>query len=118
MAYRIDYALRDGCLQAVVSGKSSIEHAASITREIAEQASRQAAQQLLIDVRNLFGRVGTLNALLDPQGAMAGRKVAVVDVTDDDPYYVFSENAARARGRALRYFYDSSAALRWLSASD
>ena len=118
MAYRIDYELRNGCLQAVVSGKSSVEHAPRITRDIAEQASRQAARQLLIDVRNLFGRVGTLGTLLDPQGAMEGRRVAVLDLTDDDPYYVFSENAARARGRALRYFYDSSAALRWLRALD
>jgi hypothetical protein len=118
MAYRIDYELRNGCLQAVVSGKSSVEHAPRITRDIAEQASRQAARQLLIDVRNLFGRVGTLGTLLDPQGAMEGRRVAVLDLTDDDPYYVFSENAARARGRALRYFYDSSAALRWLRAVD
>jgi len=118
MAYRIDYDWRDGCLQAVVSGESSVEHAARITREIAEQARRQAARQLLIDVRNLFGRVGTLGSLLDPQGPMQGRRVAVLDVTDDDPYYVFSENAARARGRALRYFHDSSAALRWLSAVD
>jgi hypothetical protein len=116
MGYRIDYALRDGCLSAVVSGKSSLEHAQSIARDIAEQASRRAARQLLIDVRNLLGRVGTLGTLLDPQGAMEGCRVAVLDVSDNDPYYVFSENAARARGRALRYFYDSSAALRWLSA--
>jgi hypothetical protein len=113
MAYRIDYAVRDGCLQAVVSGKSSVEHASSITRDIAEQASRQAARQLLIDVRNLLGRVGALGMLLDPKGP--GCRVAVLDSSDNDPYYVFSENAARARGRALRYFYDTSAALRWLS---
>ena len=118
MSYRIDYAQRDGCLEVVVSGKSSVEHAARITRDIAEQASRRATRQLLIDVRNLFGRIGTLGMLLDPQGAAQGCKVAVVDVSDDDPYYVFSENAARARGRALRYFYDSTAALRWLSARD
>jgi hypothetical protein len=101
MAYRIDYELRDGCLQAVVSGKSSLEHAPRITQDIAEQASRQAARQLLIDVRNLFGRVGTLGKLLDAHGPMEGRKVAVLDLTDDDPYYVFSENAARGRGGAL-----------------
>lgn len=118
MSYRIDYALREGCLEVVVSGKSSVEHASSITRDIAEQASRRSSRQLLIDVRNLLGRIGALGMLLDPQGVAQGCKVAVVDVSDDDPYYVFSENAARARGRALRYFYDSSAALRWLSARD
>jgi hypothetical protein len=47
---------------------------------------------------------------------MAGCRVAVLDVSDNDPYYVFSENHARMRGRELRYFYDPNAALRWLGA--
>src|SRR5882762_8983401 len=114
MGYRIDYATRDGMLKVVVSGKSSLEHAASIARDIAEQANRLAVKQLLIDVRSLLGRVGTLGTLLEPQGAMAGFRIAVLDVSDNDPYYVFSENAARMRGRELRYFYDAAAALRWL----
>jgi hypothetical protein len=114
MGYRIDYAMRDGMLKVVVSGKSSLEHAASIARDIAEQANRHAVKQLLIDVRSLLGRVGTLGTLLEPRGAMAGFRIAVLDVSDNDPYYVFSENAARMRGRELRYFYDPAAALRWL----
>ena len=117
MGYRIDFAVHDGTLRAVVSGKSSLEHAPRIARDIAEQASLQSVRQLLIDVRRLLGRVGSLGAMLDPQGEMAGCRVAVLDVTDSDPYYVFSENAARLRGRKLRYFYDPAAALRWLSAS-
>jgi hypothetical protein len=116
MGYRIDFAVRDGTLRAVVSGKSSLENAASIARDIAEQAHLQSVRQLLIDVRNLLGRVGTLGAMLGPQGEMAGCRVAVLDVSDNDPYYVFSENAARMRGRKLRYFYDAAAALRWLGA--
>jgi hypothetical protein len=117
VGYRIDYAVRNGTLKAVVSGKSSLEHAASIARDIAQQAHREAVRQLLIDVRSLLGRVGTLGALLDPQGEMQGCRVAVLDVSDNDPYSVFSENAARMRGRELRYFYDAAAALRWLGAS-
>src|SRR5258708_7472944 len=120
MGYRIDYAVRDGMLRAVVSGKSSLQHAAaSRPRDSAGRANRQSVRQLLIDVRSLLGRVGTLGTLLGPEGEMAGCRVAVLDVSDDDPYYVFSENAARMRGRELRYFYDPAAALRWLStASD
>jgi hypothetical protein len=114
MGYRIDYAVSDGTLRAVVSGKSSLEQASCIARDIAEQANRQSVRQLLIDVRRLLGRVGTLGTLLGPRGEMEGCRVAVLDVSDNDPYYVFSENAARMRGRALRYFYDPAAALRWL----
>jgi hypothetical protein len=116
MGYRIEFAVSDGTLRAVVSGKSSLEHAGSIARDIADQASRQSIRQLLIDVRKLLGRVGTLGTMLGPQGEMAGCRVAVLDVSDNDPYYVFSENAARMRGRELRYFYDPAAALRWLVA--
>ena len=117
MGYRIDFAVSDGTLRAVVSGKSSLTHAPRIAQDIAEQASLQSVKQLLIDVRRLLGRVGTLGTMLGPQGEMAGCRVAVLDVSDNDPYYVFSENAARMRGRELRYFYDPNAALRWLGAS-
>ena len=117
MGYRIDFAVRDGTLRAVVSGNSSLAHAASIAQDIAAQANLQSVRQLLIDVRKLLGRVGTLGTMLGPQGEMAGCRVAVLDVSDNDPYYVFSENAARMRGRELRYFYCPVEALRWLGAN-
>ncbi len=113
MGYRIHYAVREGTLRAVVSGKSSLEHAASIARDIAEQADEQSARQLLIDVRSLVDRVGTLGTLLSPC-AIADCRVAVVDISDNDSHYAFSEHVARAEGRALRYFYDLGAAMRWL----
>jgi hypothetical protein len=113
MGYRIDYALRDGTLRAVVSGKSSLEHAASIAREIAAQAGAQAVKQLLIDVRSLSDRVGTLGTLLSPR-EIAACRVAVVDISDNDPHYAFSEQAARLEGGTLRYFYDPHAAMSWL----
>lgn len=113
MGYRIDFALRDGTLRAVVSGRASLEHAASIGRDIAEQASRLAARQLLVDVRGLIDRVGTLGALFG-RSAIADCRVAVLDVHENDPYYAFPEDAARRRGRSLRYFYDPKSALRWL----
>src|SRR5258708_11112059 len=113
MSYRIDYAVRDGTLRAVVSGKSPLEHAASITRDIAEQASRQSVRQLLIDVRSLLGRVGTLGTLLGPQGEMAGCRVAVLAARDHDPYYRFSQNPATMRRPEVRCFLDPAAALDW-----
>jgi hypothetical protein len=114
MGYRIDFALHEATLRAVVSGRSSLEHAPSIGRDIAEQATRLSARSLLIDVRGLLGRVGTLGALLGPR-ALGTRRVAVLDVQENDPYYAFPEDAARRRGRSLRYFYDPKSALRWLS---
>lgn len=114
MGYRIDYAWRAGTLRAVVSGKSSLEHAARIARDIAEQAAAAEARHLLIDVRGLLDRVGTLGTLLAPR-TIGDRRVAVVDVYENDPFYAFPEHAAHRRGRSLRYFYDPGAALRWLN---
>src|ERR1043165_1063857 len=60
VGYRIEYAVRDGTMQARVSGKSSLGHATRIARDIAEEAARRAVRELLIDVRGLMDRVGTL----------------------------------------------------------
>jgi hypothetical protein len=114
MSYRIDYVEREGTLKAVVSGRSSLEQAARIARDIADEASSQAARHLLIDLRRLADRVGSLGALVLPAAAVADCRVAVLDVRENDPHYAFSEHAAFKRGTALRMFCDPVAALRWL----
>lgn len=114
MGYRIEYAQREGTLRAVVSGKASLDYARRIARDIAQQAQVQAAKQLLIDVRRLADRVGTLGALVLPVTGVAECSVAVLDVRENDAYYAFPEHAAQKRGRALQLFYDPSDAARWL----
>ena len=114
MAYRIEYAEREGTLAAVVSGRSTLEQAARIARDIAEQAALQAARHLLIDLRRLGDRVGSLGTLVLPSTSVPDCRVAVLDVHENDPYYAFSEHAAFTRGAALRMFYDPAAALAWL----
>ena len=119
MGYRIDYAVHDGTLCAVVRGKSSLEHAAWIGQEIAEQASHEAVGRLLIDLRGLADRVGTLGELLlgwGGQRVLSRCRVAVLDVQENDPHYAFSELAAQHSGHALRYFAHPAAALSWLKA--
>ena len=119
MGYRIDFAIGGGTVQATVSGKSTLAHATWMARDIAEQATRSAARQLLIDVRGLAERVGTLCALvLGACTPFAERRVAVVDSLDNEPYHVFSEEAARGRGCELRYFRDRASAMRWLHDDD
>lgn len=110
MGYRIEYVCAGNTLRAVVSGRSSRAHAGSIARDIAEQASRQAARLLLIDVRGLSDRVGSLGELLQRPASVA-RKIAVVDVREHDRYHVFAELAA---GPTVRYFDDTASAIGWL----
>jgi hypothetical protein len=116
MGCRIDYGMREGVLRAVVSGKSSLGHAGWVARNIAEQAAGAAAERLLIDLRRLHDRIGTLRALLaEGDGPAKGvERIAVVDLSENDRYYVFSEAAARSRGCELRRFDDFSSAMSWL----
>jgi hypothetical protein len=106
MGYRIRYTPLDGALSAVVSGKSSLAAAGCIARDIAAQAAREAASRVLVDLRWLEDRVGTLRALL----ALPKLRVAVLDIGENDPYYTFSER------EELRYFASVGAAIRWLRA--
>lgn len=112
MGYRIEYAVRGGTMQARVSGRSTLAHATRIARDIAEEAGRRAAKQLLIDVRGLVDRVGTLATLA--LGTCGSARVALVDTSDNDRWHILSEGLARSRGYALRCFNDSASAIDWL----
>ena len=114
MGYRIVYAQRERTLRAVVSGKASLAYAKRIARDIAEQAASQAARQVLIDVRRLVDRVGTLGTLVLPTVSVPQCSVGVLDERENDAQYVFSQQAARKRGAQLHLFYDPAAAARWL----
>jgi len=120
MGYRIDFAVREDTVAAIVSGRSSSEKTADwIAADLAEAAEREAGKNLLVDLRRLENRVGSLGALLlTREGRAPAERVAVVDLKENDPYYVFHELAARGGGCELRYFEDAGAALRWLRGED
>lgn len=117
MGCRIDYDVREGMLRAAVSGKSSLAEAAWVARDIAEQAGQRMVNRVLIDVRRLADRVGTLGMLSMAKGCageVSGYRVAVLDVKENDGFYALHEAAARARGYALRCFSNASDAVNWL----
>jgi hypothetical protein len=123
MGYRIRYALQDGMLRAAVSGRTLDRGggacAERIARDIAEQAGRGTVNRVLIDVRGLADRVGSLGALSMARCApqRAGYRVAVVDAFENDAYYALHEMAARAHGYALRCFGSVAEAVRWLGST-
>jgi hypothetical protein len=116
VGYCIEFALRAGTLQAVVTGKANDVFARFIARDIADEASRHAAKRLLIDVRRLRDRLGSLGTLarLPARGAKP-RRIAVVDAKEFDTWYAFPELSVRKRGAQMRRFPDAGTALRWLS---
>jgi hypothetical protein len=106
-------------MRATVTGKSSLRSAASIARDIAEQAASSAAKKLLIDVRSLADRVGTMGALL--VGACApvrNCRVALLDTFQHERHYLFSELTARSRGFDVRAFDNHSDAVTWLASRE
>ncbi len=121
MGYCIHYALRDGMLQAAVSGRS-LDRAGGacaerIAHDIVEEAGRGTVKRLLIDVRGLADRLGSLGALsmarCEP-ARVSGYRVAVVDAMENDRYYALHEMAALAHGYVLRCFGSVAEAARWL----
>ncbi len=115
MGYRIEFVEQGDTLAAVVHGRNSFALAFQIAQDIAEHAVRRAARRLLIDMRGLVGRVGSLSALLVAPATQLQCRVAVLDVPEYDAYYAFPESAARARGANLRYFTRAEDALDWLT---
>ena len=117
MGYFIRYALREGMLQAAVCGKAGRLQAERIAQDISTEAVRETVTRVLIDVRGLSDRLGSLGALAMVRCAparMGGYRVAVVDAAENDAYYALHEMAARARGYVLRCFGSMAEALRWL----
>ena len=125
MGCLIHYAVRDGMLQAVVRGKTlgrgKSAVAAWVAHDIAEQAGRATCNRVLIDVRGLADRLGSLGALAvasGESGRVSDYRVAVVDALQNDAYYALHEMAAQARGVMLRCFTSVADAARWLRGRD
>jgi len=78
---------------------------------------RSAAEALLRRVRR-EGTLPRLHPLVDLCNAVSiafALPIAVLDVAENDRYYVFAEKLARELGCSLRCFADPAAAIRWLS---
>lgn len=115
MGCRIHYAVRDGMLQAVVRGRRTSRSTARwIARDIVEQAGRETVKRVLIDLRGLGDRLGSLGTLSLAGEASRGYRVAIVDGMRNDPYYALHEMTARARGCVLKCFASAADAAQWL----
>ena len=114
MGYHIHFAVRAGTLKAVIFGKVSEAYARFVARDIAEEANRQAAKRVLIDVRRVHDRLGSLGTLSRLPGARLPQRIAFVDSEEFDRYYAAPELLALRAGATMRRFPDSAAAMEWL----
>ena len=116
-AYGIDCSWKDDILRIVITGHTTVRNAGAIAQEVITLAAAQRATRLLIDARNLQGRLGITDTYFhvrDYPAEMPRTRTAVVDLAENEPYWSFHETAAANIGFALRYFVDVDAAGAWL----
>jgi hypothetical protein len=73
MGYRIDYAVGRSTMLVRVSGRTRTQ-ALAIAREIRREAKRASIQHLVIDVRGLADRFGSLGTLVLAACLQPGRR--------------------------------------------
>ncbi len=121
MAYNLIIEEKDGILWATVTGTRSLEAILGISNDILGACAEKKVSKVLIDVRGLEGRLGTMEAYNIPDQyfpRIRDRSVithtALVDLKEFKHSYGFFENVAVNRGFNLRIFSDPAEAAEWL----
>ena len=119
--YNITFKQNDDVLCAETRGKRTFKVVISIAKEIIEACKKYGTKRVLVDVRNLEGRLSTINAYNIPADYFEDfrdpevlRKVAIIDLEEFSEQYKFFETVAVNRGYNLNIFSDVTKALEWL----
>ena len=108
-------------LHVEATGTRNLEAVLAAAKEIMEACTKHGTSEVLIDVRKLEGRLGTLDAYdlptkyfpkLRDEGVLT--KAAIVDLKEFENSYRFLETVAANRGYNLRIFGDIDEAMKWL----
>ena len=119
--YDITFTKNDDVLCVNARGQRTLEIVLSIAQKTIEACREHEVKKALVDVRDLEGRLSTINAYNLPAEYFAAlrnpeviRKVAIIDLEEFSDSYKFFENVAVNRGYNLRIFSDITIALEWL----
>ena len=117
-AYQIGVSWNDNILQMVITGEASSEIANKIAQEVIAILVENRPKRVLIDCRNLKGRLGIIDTyflIKNYPGKHAVPKLAILDIAEKESYYAFQKViAANVSLNSLRYFSDSDEAMSWL----
>jgi hypothetical protein len=121
MSYDLTIEKKDDILWVIATGTRSIETILAMSKDILAACVEKKVTKVLIDVRELEGRLSTTGAYEIPSQyftKMRNRSVithnAIVDQKDFQDSYRFFENVAVNRGFMLRIFSDPVEAADWL----
>lgn len=124
MSYKLRKRKKGDILYVEATGIRTVQAVSAMAREIVEVCLTKQTSKVLVDVRQLDGRLSTLGAYEVvakdfPELRRLGLLKAAVIV--DDPNFLdrarFFETVARNRNFNLRIFGDVGEALRWLKHS-
>ena len=116
MGYQVVASPQGDVLQIKLTGDTD-GHADEIARDVFEQIEATRTRKLLIDTRQLKGRLGLGSMYLHMQrypGNTPRLKTAVVDLPEHTEFATFHELAAGNMGYSIRYFEDTKSAWDWL----
>lgn len=116
MNYKMEKTLHEGVLKLTLRGEANQENADQIAQDVIAAGRGEGVKSLLIDVRELHGRLSVGETFFHVKRFSTGptKRVAVVDLPENASYYRFHENTAANAGRVLRYFNEIEAAQLWL----
>jgi hypothetical protein len=121
-AYQTAVSWNNDTLVLTLSGLSSKQNADEIAQTVARICLETKPAKLLVDCRNLKGRLGIFDTYrLFKDYPLNGKsivpRIAVVDLPENREQLSFYETEARNRGLDLLNFATEAEAVAWLNAS-
>lgn len=116
MAWQIDTDPRPGCLMVRISGDADARVAGEIVAGVFREMAAHKCSRLLIDVRDVKGRMSIWEtfSLVSGHPPMQGVRAAILDRLENREWYEFYETVSVNRGYHNRVFTDFDEAVAWL----
>jgi len=121
MSYDLTIEKKDDVLWSTATGTRSLETVLAMSKDILAACTEKKVAKVLIDVRKLEGRLGTIEAyeivnrhFPKIQDRSVITHCAIVDLKEFEHSYRFFEDVAVNRGFTLRIFSEPDEALEWL----
>lgn len=121
MAYELKIKKEDDILRVTATGARSLDTILAMSKDVLTACVEKKVKKALSDVRELEGRLGTLEAfeiadrhfpkMRDPNVIT---QIAIVDLKEFEHDYKFFEDVVVNRDFNLRIFSDPEEALKWL----
>lgn len=114
--YKTSTFENEGILEIVITGVVTRSCYENVENEFNTIVKSMTVRKLLLDVREVKGRVGYLDAYSRVRNYSSSRhiKTAIVDIPENADFQSFQEAAAKKVGLFLKWFTDIDAARAWL----